>query len=85
MNVTNGAHLAVGGSCGTRLSKGKREEQGRGRKVISRGLSDREPPWHASSAKMANVIVKLLSYGKYVKCILRVVFGCVATVIVANM
>ena len=50
MNVTNGAHLAVGGSCGTQLSEGKREEQGRGRKVISRGLSDWEPPWRACVA-----------------------------------
>ena len=54
MNVTNGAHLAVGGSCGTRLSKGKREEEGRGRKVISRGLSDWEPPWHACVACQLN-------------------------------
>ena len=37
-----------------RLSKGKREEEGRGRKAISRGLSDWEPPWHACVACQLN-------------------------------
>jgi len=45
-NETNGAHLAVGGSCGIQLAGG-REEQGRGKKVISCGLADWKPLWCA--------------------------------------
>ena len=62
MNVTNGAHLAVGGSCGTQLSEGKREEQdrvGRSFRVVSlTGSHYGVPAWYTSSAKMTNVIVK---------------------------
>ena len=89
MNVTNGAHLAVGGSCGTQLSEGKREEQdrvGRSFRVVSLTGSHRGVlAWHASSAKMANVILKLLSCGKYVRGILKMAIKCAAIIRTANI
>ena len=43
------------------------------------------PTWSANSAKMVNVLVKVLSYGKYVRDILKMAIECVATVRIANM
>ena len=43
------------------------------------------PTWSANSAKMVNLLVNLLSYGKYVRGILRMTIGCAATVRMTNM
>ena len=55
------------------------------RMVFMIGKQRGMPTWSANSAKMANMLVKLLSNGKYVGGILRMEIGCVATVRMVNM
>ena len=85
----SGVLLAVGGAAGHSCQNGRREEEIRGMKDISRLELTRcmrvMPPWRAMSAKVVKMKEPRNKSAKYVSVILRVIIERVISVIMSKM
>jgi hypothetical protein len=89
MKVMSGAHQAVTGAAGLVCRRGRERSKARaGRTFDMPWLTGRQRvrlAWRATCVKMANLMLKLLSSGKFVIVILRMIFRRVVIVIMVNM